>query len=502
MKFVPALDTQFYLGQTFIFKVIIEPEDGASETTTLQLNPGPAFSLAENAPNGKPVTKNGDNYEVAFSLYVNNMPSGFESGDLYIKFVWQNIRNKLQTTSYTKPIHDKVDGEITSVAQVLFTTDVDSKPSDPRKTIYANAKITVNGLPLPGYIVEWQTQTYGDTNFFLNIAKTYLSNDENAQPLTNKDLNPTGAIYQKQGVTVVRSVTDELGNAKIYMTANDTMGFAELVVSWAYPDNRSINEVCVIDPNTYPTIFKTPVVEGLLDGTLQLNSVTNPFTAYLEMPTTARSVDTVYAIVNGVQTTKSKVTNPAYITTKVYKKLISVADTNDFYYAVCDPLTGAIAMSQHLAFPAKGNPDQPPSDTDHDLPAPFVSSVINHNTIALNRSVPMIIQLAPAPINKKWTPMAGDEITASVFIQGFEPRTYIPKMTPFDLTPYPLTDKDIESGGYTAKFPAFLFYNYGIAASGALSTALFSYIVKQKNAPDPALTSDYKSSTVETVGPF
>ncbi|MCL7999662.1 hypothetical protein M8994_15555 [Brucella sp. 21LCYQ03] len=503
MKYLPDLDTQLYLGQKFLLKFTADTADHVDEKLSLRITLGDAFSPAEDISKPRYFTKNGDNWEVTFSLFVNINETGYDNANdltIYTNYGPGNVTTN--SITYTKPIKKFATVDFTNENEVLFTTNHSSLPSDASKTVTATATVKDGLLPVAGYIVEWRAQTFKDENFFFDSVKTYLSNAANAAPLTMADLNPYGSIYQENEETVIRTVTDASGEAKLYMTANQTMGFTELSANANYRDINSVNEICVINPNAYPEIQRAPQLAGFKDGVLQLDDVLNPMNAYLAVPSTAETTDLVYAIVNGTYVYKNNPTDQHYINAPIYKTSIHTDAPNDFYYVLGNAQTGEVSLSEHLIFKAIGHPNVPPSDTPRDLPQPVGTSFINKNKIALSRKVPMACSLTSQPISDKWTAKEGDTITASVYIKGYEARTNINKNDSNTVAKVTLKKEDLTNPYISVYFDSSFFYGYGPNLSGKDSLAYFNYTVTPADDHQKTYTSKYHIASVDTVGPF
>ncbi|MDR6433180.1 hypothetical protein [Brucella pseudogrignonensis] len=502
MKYSPSIDTQLYLGQKFLLKFTADDSDQADDKLNVTITLGRAFSTTEDITKPRYFTKNGANWEVVYSLFVISDGEIYgDSKDLTINTTYYGGNVNIPKFTYTKNIDRSVKADFSLENEVLFTTDHTSLPSDEKKTVTATARITDGASGIAGYIVEWRTQTFRDENFFFESVKTYLTNTADAVALTLDDVDPYGSIYQENDETIIRTITDTNGEAKLYMTANETIGFTELSAVADYKDVKLVNEICVINPNAYPAIPKAPQLAGFKDGVLQLDDVLNPMDAFLAVPIATKPTDWVYAIVNGTYAYKKNPTDEHYVNVPIYKSSIHTDTPNDFYYVVAGSQTGVVSSSEHLIFKAEGNPNVPPSDIKADLPEPSGTTVINQNKIALNRKVPMSYWLTSQPTSDKWTAKEGDQITASVYIQGFESRTNIPKYGTHALEPIILKPDDLTKPLITAFFDSYFFYGYGPNPSGKESIAYFSYTVTPKDNTKTTLTSVNHIAYVSTVEP-
>ncbi|MEJ5083553.1 hypothetical protein [Ochrobactrum sp. MYb379] len=505
MAYVPSLDTQLYKGQYLIFKATGVAADVTSPTANLSLGLGRAFIGAENVKLTKPVIVKDGKYEVAFSLYVNKSANDLSGDDLKITLTWNGVRNTDPFILYTKAITTEVKGVTESTGTALFATETVGDPSDTSKTIKASAVITVGGVAVKDYIVQWQTSNSPDQGFFLKSVNTFLSNKKGDTPLTEADLDPTGAIsVLDDGTIIIRTFTDVNGVASIYMNASRAMGIAQLFASLDYSHQSEVDKICVIDPDAVPSIHHTPIIGGIgKNDELDLDLNPNPFPVISTIPRETPQGDTVYVILNGAEVMNTPTTTSPTVETDITKSFINVDDgfVNDMYYAVCNVSTGIIRSSQHLQFTAKGNKNQPPDNTVADLDPPLGSSIINENTVSRNRPVPILLPLESYPTSTKWTAKKGDQLTASVIITGYVARTMISANSSKTLPTITLSDDDLKSPYVNVFFDADLFNGVGRASNGTESYAYFTYTVIAAEAPTVTLKSYRLKVNIDTWGP-
>lgn len=388
-------------------------------------------------------------------------------------------------------------------------------------TAHFSCKVTDDsGTAIPDYVVEWHEAGEQSAGLFSYQVNAYTSQTASyADALTLGG----GLVEDKnQHGYYVRMVTNASGVADLYIVAKGTPGMyvSGVIPLFDYSEFTPIPcSFLVCDPTDVTLTQKPVTIVGETgepgDYTLDFDQLaTSPFVQATVSPYTgAGPSDEIYLICNnkivaGPHSPPNHLGQWSWVANFLEGFCYSdvgpnAGKQNDVFYVVAGD--GGLDVSEHNQFYGTGNtlqgsvPSGPLA-----LPTFFPNvGVINAGLVKSGQQLGVDIDLSNQPANCGWTPQAGDRLTATAYMSGWQTKGTVATVGQATATPVTLSENQT-SGVVRLYFPSnnpFKGYDSQAAPPYSNSECLVVYAVQPKGKSQyHPLYSDVLALTLNTAG--
>ncbi|MEN5299699.1 hypothetical protein ABE530_15260 [Brucella sp. TWI559] len=383
----------------------------------------------------------------------------------------------------------------TNPTEYLFTvkpndpvTDPDNNPDN---TATYNLKVVgADNLPIAFYDIFWSDKIKTGVLEGSNVYTDGTPDPTDPTKKTYKILSPLLDVpkaISPSGAVVYHTTTDVNGETTLYVTAKDAACNGVPYYFASLFESQILGTITIYDPNNPRLFIPDPyIINPSYNGQyLNLDAMSDPLLVSLDSYYESSGTDTVNLVSNGMLTDSSsfqelvgtrkllKLPKTTLYTTQSstpspFNKLFFVIAAND----------GTVRTSVYNTFRAIGSnmgPNQPDYSIPRYSPAADLPYVLGAYITA--DSIIGGVQVYYRFTNQNWVPKAGDILTATYYLNGYQAGTEVKRMNKIVRPGYIITTDDIKRGYYIDELAAAELHGYSKSVSGRYQKLYVEYTI-------------------------